>query len=78
MGPAPGGCIPAEVDEVRVGLHEGGLHDLVGSRVVTEPAIRQRMNRALMTFDERLEALLTPGDRAGDELRVAHATCTCT
>jgi hypothetical protein len=36
------------------------------------------MNRALMTFDERLEALLTPGDRAGDELRVAHATCTCT
>jgi hypothetical protein len=29
-----------------------------------------------VTFDERLEALLTPGDDAGDELRVVHAACT--
>ncbi|HJW70947.1 MAG TPA: hypothetical protein VJ829_16470 [Candidatus Binatia bacterium] len=61
---------------MRVSLNEGGLHDLVGTRVIAEPVIHQRMNRPLVTLDERLEAIVTPGDGAGDELRVVHAACT--
>ena len=30
------------------------------------------MNLPLVTFDERLEALSTPGEHAGDQLRVVH------
>ena len=76
--PAPEGCFPAEGDEVRVGLNERGLHDLVGYRMVPEPAVHQRVYGALMSLDECLEALRTPGKRAGDELRIVHAACTST
>ena len=57
----------AEVDEVRVGLHEGGLHDLVGFRVVTEPAIRQRMYQGIFDtdFDKYTEDAIVLFGKAG-------------
>ena len=63
---------------MRVGLQERRLHDLVGCRVITEPAVGERVNGALMAFDERLEALLAAGERAGDERHVLHAPRTTT
>src|SRR5262249_31113972 len=63
---------------MRVSLHEGGLHDLVGCRVIAQPPVRQPMDAALVPRDECLEAFLAPGERAGDERFVVHAARTST
>jgi hypothetical protein len=47
--------------------------------VITEPAVGERVDGALMAFDECLEALLAAGERAGDERHVLlHAPRTTT
>ncbi len=76
MNPGLEARLAAKARELRVRLHEGRLHDFVGSVVVAEVSVDEGIESSLMALDESLEALEPSRERLPDELAVVQSSHT--